>query len=594
MSNPKQARRTDITVFFAGVDITEDLKKYLLSLTYTDNEEDETDDLQIKMQDADGIWLTEWLNTAIQTASEYTLSPSKEKDKASYTPYKVIAQTGASVHSRADSKYHKYGTLAYGTIINVASVSGGWANFTYSGKNAYVNASYLQAVSVSNNSSGTQSSSGWSIGDEVTATGAPQYSSYGVGKPGMSVTSYKGTITHLNLKSGIPYPICVGSLGWFSESQVQKSGQSENDFADGTASKGLRIQAVIVRQNRNGDGKDDVLECGQFELDSVTANGPPATITIKGTSLPYSSAIRQTEKSKSWENYVLSGIATEIANIGGMTCMFLCDTDPSYERVEQYKTSDISFLKKLCNDAGLSLKVSNNIMVIYDQAQYEKNESVLTITRGSGYTKYKLSTGENDYYTSCRVSYVDSSGKSISATAYVDDYDEKKEDNQCLEIHQKVADTAEALKLAEKQLRLHNKYELTATFTFPGEPSLLAGCTVVLSDWGAWDGKYIIKQAKHSVSHSGYTTQVTLRKCLSQDSDNTTSENDTNFSVGDKVMCNAGVNTFYNGVRMASWVPNAILYVRQVEQNGSVLLVSTEPTKNVYTGRVNASDVHKV
>ena len=66
------------------------------------------------------------------------------------------------------------------------------------------------------------------------------------------------------------------------------------------------------------------------------------------------------------------------------------------------------------------------------------------------------------------------------------------------------------------------------------------------------------------------------------------------FSVGDKVKCNAGVTTFYGGTKMASWVPTALLYVRKVEQGGKVLLVSTEPTKAVYTGRVNASDVHKV
>ena len=66
------------------------------------------------------------------------------------------------------------------------------------------------------------------------------------------------------------------------------------------------------------------------------------------------------------------------------------------------------------------------------------------------------------------------------------------------------------------------------------------------------------------------------------------------FSVGDKVKCNTGVKTFSNGSKMASWVPTATLYVRAVEQGGKILLVSTEKTKAVYTGRVNASDVHKI
>ena len=49
-----------------------------------------------------------------------------------------------------------------------------------------------------------------------------------------------------------------------------------------------------------------------------------------------------------------------------------------------------------------------------------------------------------------------------------------------------------------------------------------------------------------------------------------------------------------NGAKMAAWVPTATLYVRKIESGGKILLVSTEKTKAVYTGRVNASDVHKI
>lgn len=41
------ARRTVVRLTFAGVDISADINKHLLSLTYTDNEEDKTDDLQL-------------------------------------------------------------------------------------------------------------------------------------------------------------------------------------------------------------------------------------------------------------------------------------------------------------------------------------------------------------------------------------------------------------------------------------------------------------------------------------------------------------------------------------------------------------------
>ena len=66
------------------------------------------------------------------------------------------------------------------------------------------------------------------------------------------------------------------------------------------------------------------------------------------------------------------------------------------------------------------------------------------------------------------------------------------------------------------------------------------------------------------------------------------------IKVGDKVKCKSGVSKYSNGVTMPGWVRVATLYVRQIEQNGKIYLVSTEPTKKVYTGRVNASDVQKI
>lgn len=523
MSDINKARRANAKVFFGGTDITDSIEKYLISLTYTDNEEDQADDLQIQLHDRPGIWLEKWLNKIIDSAaeSEDTLEDSKEVK----AKYKVIAKSGLNVHSRAGDQYYVYGTLPYGTIIEVVEISGGWVNITYSGKNAYVNASYLEKIYSSVNNAGSKSSSSssgaWGIGDEVIATGIPQYTSSGSGTPGKPVENYKGTITHLNFKSGIPYPIHVGHLGWFAESQISRTRETEMTVGEGEACKGLRIQAVIARENWKSDGNDDILDCGQFELDSVVAQGPPSTVTIKGTSLPYNSTVRQTKKSKSWENYNLSGIANEMADKNGMTCMFLSGFDPYYERVEQYKSSDIAFLKKLCHDAGCSLKISNQIIILFDQEDYEKKPSIRTIKKGieGGYSKYKLSTKENDEYTSCRVSYVTSSGTLIDVTEYVDDYDENSDTNQCLEVCQKVANISEAKELARKMLRLHNKYSFSCTFTFPGDTALVAGCTVVLEDFGPWSGKYVIKQAKHSIKGSGYSTEINLRKALASDSD---------------------------------------------------------------------------
>mgnify|MGYP001075192093 CR=1 FL=1 len=345
MKKDNKARRTAAEIIFDGADITESIKPYLLSLTYTDNEEGEADDLQLKVQDREGEWLERWLVRAIAAAA------------------------GAK----------------------------------------------------------------------------------------------------------------------------------------------LTFSAAFTQKNW---GNDATLPTGDFELDGVSYDDPPATAAVKGTSLPFSAPIRQTKKSKAWENYALSGIAGEIAGANGLRLLFESANDPFYERVEQRKTSDSAFLAKLCKDAGISLKATDGALVLFDQAVYEAKPPVRTIRKGAkgGYTKVSLSTGAADHqYGSCRVSYVDpGSGKCIEGTYSANE----EETGQCLEISAKVSDAGEAKALAEKRLRLHNRLTRFASFSFPGDPALVASVTVQLEGWGGWDGKYIIKRAVHTVDTSGYTTKINARRCL--------------------------------------------------------------------------------
>lgn len=60
MSNSGLARRAEIAVKVDGADISADINAYLLSMSYTDNEEDKTDDLQISLDDREGVWIGSW------------------------------------------------------------------------------------------------------------------------------------------------------------------------------------------------------------------------------------------------------------------------------------------------------------------------------------------------------------------------------------------------------------------------------------------------------------------------------------------------------------------------------------------------------
>ena len=200
-----------------------------------------------------------------------------------------------------------------------------------------------------------------------------------------------------------------------------------NEMVNAAAGDALKIRAKIWINYWNGYDVEEFLDCGEFELDSVSLSGPPNTVTIKACSLPFTSQIRQTKKSKAWENYSLSAILAEIAGANGMGYFFDTPNDPFYDRVEQSKTSDITFLQRLCTNAGLNIKATKGKLVIYDQSDYEQRPVVIEADyRDTSFTKWKLDTKTADTkYASCRVSYVEpATGACIEYTAYTEDYDE--------------------------------------------------------------------------------------------------------------------------------------------------------------------------
>ena len=61
MAEVQDPRRTLIRLIYEGADISEDIAPYLLSFEYTDKASGEADDLQITLEDREGLWRDPWL-----------------------------------------------------------------------------------------------------------------------------------------------------------------------------------------------------------------------------------------------------------------------------------------------------------------------------------------------------------------------------------------------------------------------------------------------------------------------------------------------------------------------------------------------------
>lgn len=440
------ARRTRLMVTFNGQDISSSLHSYLKSMTYTDNEGDEADDLQIVLHDLEGIWMQSWLSQAVAAAASQG-GGSAAGGGTGHSAGEPVQLSGAGFH--------------YTSLDKTPLVSKTGTFYFYDG--LLINGKYR-------------------------ITSSPEHC--GQQPVGQHVT------------------------GWVNAEDCTQSG---GDAGAGQTPGGMVITAAIVRENWTGPGSVDMLDCGQFELDSVECSGPPDEITIKATSLPFKAQIRQTKKNKSWEGYTLSGIAKEMAANNGMGCSYLAKRDVTYGRVEQRNTSDIAFLLKLCTDAGIDLKATGKELVLYDQREYESRGAVMVLyKKGGGYSSYRLSIGQAEtQYQSCRVKYTDpQTGKYIEGIAKVEDYNAKSKTNQQLELTAKVSSISEAKALAEKRLREHNKFCQTAEFGMQGNTAAAAGCVVLLPNWGSWSGNHLIRRAVHTVGENGYETTIETRKVL--------------------------------------------------------------------------------
>lgn len=436
MSDKKLARRVQLKLKFKGVDVPQNINLHLTGATYTDEEEDSTDDFQITYEDRENKLLGKWLEVK-PTTSKSTKQVEKKVEDEKTINYVV---------KRGD-------TL-------------------------------------------------WAIASKYLGSG----------------TKYPQIAQENNIKNpNLIYPGQVFKIttGGETSSTVKEAGSSEKKKSGGSSSGASPklVSAVLVQKNWNDTGKDLTLDMGTFEIDSVDMSGPPDKVTVKSTSIPYTSKLRMEKKNKAWEKISLKGIGQEIAGKNGLKLMYEASNNPTYKRKEQVQTSDIKFLQNLCHAAGMALKVTTLTIVIYDAAEYDKKPAVRTFKKGSGdIISYKMGTKLTDTaYTSCHVSYTDPDSKETIEYTYTPD--SKTGTGQTLEVNEKVNSKAEAIRLAKKRLREKNTQEYTASLKVVGDVSLVAGITVKLKGFQQFDKKYKVTQAKHNLL-DGYTVDLSLKQVL--------------------------------------------------------------------------------
>ncbi len=287
---------------------------------------------------------------------------------------------------------------------------------------------------------------------------------------------------------------------------------------------GATLDVSLITENWQDAGAlPQVLRLGTFELDEVTSSGYPSEVQLKAVSVPFNNTLRGEEHTRSWEKAELKTIANDIAMAAKLELFFDTDYNPTIDRAEQTEQSDLSFLLSLCGDYGLALKVSDGQLIIFDETKYEKADALITIIKpGTVYaagkdmiylpalTGYSFRHKLRDIYAACHVSYQQGKNKAVIEATFT----APGKTGKTLQIKEQVETVADAERLAKKRLREKNCDEYTGSINLPGSFRLVAGITVNLLGFGAYDGKYIITEASHDIGSSGYSTSISIRRCL--------------------------------------------------------------------------------
>ena len=275
--------------------------------------------------------------------------------------------------------------------------------------------------------------------------------------------------------------------------------------------RGTSVELTLLDEEFNR------MDLGSFVIDEVenTSDGGGSQCKMKANSIPPGSAAKNVEKSRSWEDVTLKRIALDVASDAGLNLRFRASDDPHYDRLEQSEQSDLSFLYKLCRDAGLSMKVNDRQLVIFDYELYEAKSAVGTLSRHL----IKRFTGKktlNEVYTSCEVKYKDGGKGELIASATGASgvlSGLMGGGGRTLKVNKRVSSAGDAQRLAKKKLREQNRKETTVQVTAVGNFVYRCGATLNIEGYGVYDGKYLIDKADHKVGRGGYEVSMELTKC---------------------------------------------------------------------------------
>ena len=168
---------------------------------------------------------------------------------------------------------------------------------------------------------------------------------------------------------------------------------------------------LLVGIHEEIGNETNFLDLGTFYVDEPTFENNK--LNLKCLALPLDQNIRDQKNSVAWEKITLKELVTQIANKHEMNAEIYADNE-FFERLDQNQETDLAFINRIVKETGLNMKVSDDKIIIFDDEEMEKNETIeIFNVKDERIRSFSLKKKNKEIYDKVEVSYYDPDKKKV-------------------------------------------------------------------------------------------------------------------------------------------------------------------------------------
>ena len=168
---------------------------------------------------------------------------------------------------------------------------------------------------------------------------------------------------------------------------------------------------LLVGIHEEIGNETNFLDLGTFYVDEPTFENNK--LNLKCLALPLDQNIRDQKNSVAWEKITLKELVKQIANKHEMNAEIYADNE-FFKRLDQNQETDLAFINRVVKETGLNMKVSDDKIIIFDDEEMEKNDTVEIFNiNDERIRSFSLKKKNKEIYDNVEVSYYDPDKKKV-------------------------------------------------------------------------------------------------------------------------------------------------------------------------------------